>query len=441
MLDPVISEFEAKNDLFLYGYERGLSPVEWHKIDLPSFLDTLFQRGKGFDECFEEVRSLEYNIWRSQVDQQKQDIDYTDYRQFRYNPIIFSKEGKKNIHRILLKDDNETLQWSKLRQFAIMPPATFVGRNNWNRNARYLYAIAIDLDGVTPEKLEGFFWMMTKPEHYPTPNIIVNSGHGLHVYFLLEEPVPLYSPEAWKALTKLKHNLTAVVWRSDSSTIPKAQMQLQPILQGFRLPGTLTKFGSVITAWEWYQNRVVEKKRVGKTWNVKRAVYDWWRGRLREGHNNLEGHRYWSIMVLFIYASKCKIPFEEAMEDAMSYLSHFDAYTKREDNHFTEEDIIAASKAYHDNSCKFPIKKIEALTLFRIDSPSRRNGRKQSEHLLRLRVVQQALTPNWREGNGRKPEREKVQAWRMEHPDSTNKSECARDLGLSRPTVRKWWDA
>ena len=27
-------------------------------------------------------------------------------------------------------------------------------------------------------------------------------------------------------------------------------MQYQPILQGFRLPGTLTKFGEVITAWE-----------------------------------------------------------------------------------------------------------------------------------------------------------------------------------------------
>ena len=87
-------------------------------------------------------------------------------------------------------------------------------------------------------------------------------------------------------------------------------------------------------------------------------------------------------MVLFIYAAKCKIPFEEAMTDAMSYLEQFDALTKREDNHFTKEDIIAASKAYHDNSCKFPIKKIEALTLFRIDSHSRRNGRKQKEHLL-----------------------------------------------------------
>ena len=504
MLDNAVLEFEAKNDLLLYGYERGLSPVEWHKLDLPSFLDTLFQRGKGFEECFEETRSLEYNVWRSQADKQKQDIDYTNYRQFRYNPIIFSKEGGKNIHRILLKDDQETLQWVKLRQFAIMPPATFVGRNNWNRYARYLYAIAIDLDGVTPEKLEGFFWMMTKPEHYPTPNILVNSGHGFHAYFLLEEPVSLYSPEAWKALTKLKHNLTAVIWRSDSSTIPKAQMQLQPILQGFRLPGTLTKFGSVITAWEslgrsaysieelnsvllgsyaltedeinaikgypynpnritleeakrrypeWYQNRVVEKKRVGKTWKVKRAVYDWWLRRLKDGHPNLEGHRYWSIMALFIYASKCKIPFEEAMTDAMSYLEQFDALTKREDNHFTEDDIKAASKAYHDNACKFPIKKIEALTLFRIDSPSRRNGRKQDIHLRLARANRDILQiekgrEDWREGNGRPKATvenshhfKMIQAWRMEHHESTNKSECARDLGLSRPTVRKWWNA
>ena len=487
-----VQDFYDKNDLFRYAYLRGLSPVEWNEIDLPTFIDTLFQRGRGFDDCFEERQSEEYQEWARQANSGVEEIDYTSYRHWRYNPIIFSKEGKKNIHRILLKDDTETLHWAQGRKFAIMPPATFVGRNNWNRNARYLYAIAIDLDGVDPERLEGFFWMMTKPEHYPTPNILVNSGHGLHVYFLLDEPVPLYSPEAWKALTKLKHNLTAVVWRSDSSTIPKTQMQFQPILQAFRMPGTLTKFGEKITAWEclgrksytieelnsvllgsykltedeisaikghpynpnkitleeakrrypeWYQNRVVEKKRVGKTWNVNRAVYDWWRGRLREGHNNLEGHRYWSIMVLFIYASKCKIPFEEAMEDAMSYLGQFDALTKREDNHFTEEDIIAASKAYHDNSCKFPIKKIEALTLFRIDSPSRRNGRKQEEHLLRLRVVQQALTPNWREGNGRKPEKEKVRAWRAGHPENTNKSQCARDLGLSRPTVRKWWEA
>lgn len=498
-----IQDFVAKNDLLLFGYERGLSPVEWHKLDLPSFIDALFQRGKGLDECFEEIKSPEYQIWDNQ--RFNKEVDYSDYRCFRYNPIIFSKEGKKCIHRILLKDDTETMTWIEGRQFAIMPPATFVGRNNWNRNARYLYAIAIDLDGVTPEKLEGFFRMIAKPEYYPTPNIIVNSGHGLHLYYLLAEPVALYNVAIWKSLTKFKHNLTAVVWRPESSTIPKAQIQYQPILQAFRLPGTLTKFGEVITAWEclgvrpytieelnsvllgsyaltedeirtikgypynpnkitleeakrrypeWYQNRVVEKKRVGKTWHLNRAVYDWWRGRLREGHNNLVGHRYWSIMVLFVYASKCRIPFDEAMEDAMEFLEPFDERTTDEGNHFTEEDIKAASKAYHDNSCKFPIKKIEALTLFRIDSPSRRNGLTQGEHLEIARAirdikVRQKGLSKWDEKNGRpkgsvvtekdSPQAKIVQQWRSANPDSKNKSQCARETGLSRPTVRKWW--
>ena len=494
-----VKDFEGKNDLLLYGYERGLSPVEWSKLDLLSFIDSLFQRGKRLDDCFEEIQSHEYQVWKKQQD--KKEKDYTAYGQFRYNPIIFSKEGKKNVHRILLKDDLATLLWAEGRKFAVMSPATFVGRNNWNRNARYLYAIAIDLDGVTPDKLEGLFWMMERPKYFLTPNIIVNSGHGLHIYFLLEEPVPLNNAEAWKALTKLKHNLTALMWREESSTIPKAQTQFQPILQCFRLPGTLTKFGEVITAWEcsglkpysieelnrvlpgsyaltedeinavkgfpynpnkitldeakrrfpeWYQNRVLEKKRVGKTWHVKRAVYDWWKKRLREGHVNLVGHRYWSIMVLFIYAAKCKIPFDEAMEDAMSYLGQFDGLTKTEDNHFTEDDIKAASKAYHDNSCKFPIKKIEALTLFRIDSPSRRNGRTQKEHLEEARLLRdfrmQRQGRVWTNLDGRPkatPENSRhsqmVQQWRAANPDSNNKSQCARDLGLSRPTVRKWW--
>lgn len=495
--------FNVKNDMLRYGYERGISPIEWSEIDVNTFLNALFHRGKGYDECFEEIESNEYQLWREQkITQQKKEIDYSDYTKWRYNPIIFSKEEGKNIHRILLKEDNDTMNWIEGRKFAIMPPATFVGRNNWNRNARYLYAIAIDLDGVTPDKLEGVFWMTSKPHLFLIPNILVNSGHGLHVYFLLEEPIPLYNQKIWKALTKLKHNLTDVVWRAESSTIPKIQTQYQPILQCFRMPGTLTKFGEKITAWqaldvkpytieqlnsvllgsfalteeeintikcfpynpskitlneakklypEWYQNRIVEKKRVGKTWNVNRAVYDWWRGRLRDGHNYLVGHRYWSIMVLFIYASKCKIPFDEAMTDAMSYLEQFDSYTKTEDNHFTEDDIRAASKAYHDNSCKFPIKKIEALTLFRIDSKSRRNGRKQAMHLRLARATRDVLQiergrSNWREGNGRpvatienSKEAKAIAEWRANNPTSTNKSKCARELGLSRTTIHKWW--
>ena len=52
----------------------------------------------------------------------------------------------------------------------------------------------------------------------------------------------------------------------------------------------------------------------------------------------------------------------------------------------------------------------------------------------------------WDEHNGRKKETYAnskkawiVAAWRYEHPTSSNKSVCAKDTGLTRPTVRKWW--
>lgn len=55
--------------------------------------------------------------------------------------------------------------------------------------------------------------------------------------------------------------------------------------------------------------------------------------------------------------------------------------------------------------------------------------------------------PRWDINNGRKIETlenskiaERVRGWKISHPDSHNKSECARDLGLTRPTVRKWWN-
>ena len=56
---------------------------------------------------------------------------------------------------------------------------------------------------------------------------------------------------------------------------------------------------------------------------------------------------------------------------------------------------------------------------------------------------------NWWEGGGR-PEgsisttessriARRVKNWIENHPNNHNKSECARDLRLTRPTVRKWW--
>ena len=50
---------------------------------------------------------------------------------------------------------------------------------------------------------------------------------------------------------------------------------------------------------DWYQKRVVEGKKKDR-WYIKRDLYDWW---LREITNKTkEGHRYFAIMTLAIYA-------------------------------------------------------------------------------------------------------------------------------------------
>lgn len=79
---------------------------------------------------------------------------------------------------------------------------------------------------------------------------------------------------------------------------------------------------------------------------------------------------------------------------------------------------------------------------------TKRNRRKQKLHLAGARAIQDINDPDgeWRGrpvgsvmtlDNSKVAER--VRGWMLSHPDSHNKSACARDLGLTRPTVIKWW--
>ena len=193
---------------------------------------------------------------------------------------------------------------------------------------------------------------------------------------------------------------------------------------------------------EWYLSRVVQKKRVGRKWHVNRAVYDWWHNTLLSAGDEIKvHHRYWCILTLVIYAVKCDIPRDEVLADALALVPKMDSYTDTEDNRFTEDDVHDAMLAYDENYNKWPIKTIEDTTLFRIER-NRRNGRKQDEHLKRIRLLQTADYPNgdWRNKEGRPLQLEIVQRWRQENPGNMNKSKCARETGLSRPTVIKWWD-
>lgn len=151
-------------------------------------------------------------MWLAQKRKKVEKIDYSDYLCWRYNPIVFIKQGKANKHRILLKNDGgdsldyiESLQLGK-NDLAILSPVTYVGRNNTAKNARYLYAMAFDLDGVGIKQINGLMRCI-ELNLIPKPNLLVSSGHGLHLYFLLKEPCPLYMRNH-EVLNKLKKGLT-----------------------------------------------------------------------------------------------------------------------------------------------------------------------------------------------------------------------------------------
>ena len=494
-------EFEAKS--------LALSD-EFFEVGLQEFLGEVFERedartGEMGVQPFEEVQSAEYQNWRKQkqqlavkrsqgVPEEQLVMDYRGYGCWRYNPIVFYQEvvdgQKKNRHRIILKDDEASLLFISGRKFAIMSPITYVGRNNTQENARYLYAMAFDLDGVSLRKHHKMFDLV-KRGMMPMPNLIVNSGHGYHLYYLLEDPVPLH-PVIVPLLNRLKHGMTNILWNMGTSELE--DRQYQSILQSFRLPGTLTKFGKPIRAFvcpgvdrytledlnkylytyklspeelfscmdkakynpkgvtlseaermwpEWYFSRVVQKKRVGRKWHVNRAVYDWWHNTLLSAGDEIKvHHRYWCILTLVIYAVKCDIPRDEVLADALALVPKMDSYTDTEDNRFTEDDVHDAMLAYDENYNKWPIKTIEDTTLFRIER-NRRNGRKQDEHLKMMNFVRDNLSypdGSWRNKEGRPTQVETVRRWREENPNNNNKSQCAKETGLDRKTVRKWWD-
>ena len=470
-------------------------------------------------EPFEEIMSHEYkDIWLPQKGSKS--IDYSGYGMWRYNPIVLyrtRKQGKLvNEHHILFKNDAESFDFLEERKFAIISPITYVGRNRYAKNAWYLYAFVLDLDGVGMSQLRDVIHQMNpnardrygniiEDVHAPMANIIVNSGHGLHLYYLLQHPVPLYK-ENVPLLRKMKHGLVNNVWNLYTSEL--GERQYQGIFQGFRVPESLTKFGEVIRAFrnadapmhslaelneflseskltdeelaqlegistskpigvtldeakrqwpDWYERVIINGDKLPKKWHVKRDLYDWWLRRLRDGKEPItQGHRYFCILTLAIYAMKCDIEEEELKRDAYSLLYKMDRLTTDKDNHFTAQDIEDALMGFKIWYCTFPRNSIRYLTGLEIKE-NKRNKREQNVHLKYARMIRDFKMmekgkdkDRWWDGGGRPKgakatmENSKVAseviAWRKSHPDNKNKSACARDLNLTRPTVRKWWN-
>lgn len=423
----------------------------------------------------------------------------------KYNALavsIGSDESEANIKKYIVTDDLEKVtELTKTDDFCIMAPVSYAGKKRQNKNARFIYAMAIDVDGIKTEPAKrlkkgskfqegqpiGMIDMFYQfdgngPSNYlPKPTAIVSSGTGVHIYYIFEKPIPCFD-NIVKQLVTLKERLTFQYWTQGLTDLAD-KVQYESLFQAFRMPGTITKNGdrarvfwidnaqkvsveylnkfvpdeyrctdftykSDLTLAEakekypdWYDRRIVHGEARGR-WNVKRDLYDWWLRTVREKAKT--GGRYWAVHALATYAVKCNIPEDELERDAISLIPILDELTEREDNHFTKDDVLHALQAYNENYVTYPRWVIAERTMIPIEK-NKRNGRKQADHIKLMNFVRDEINHNteWREGNGRpkgsSTAKNKVYDWRKLHPEG-KKIECERETGLSRHTVLKWWD-
>lgn len=387
---------------------------------------------------------------------------------------VFLIINEKGAIRRILTDEHSELDDALGDKFSVMSPVSYFGRSRKGYYASELYAFTVDLDGVGMSQL-GNLIHQCHHKLLPMPTYIVNSGTGLHLYYVFNEPLPLY-PHMQRVLRDLKYALIRQCWNPYTSSIEKPQMQ--GIMQGFRMVGCRSKLGIdyPVVAYkfgrkldlmelmeylpdteriqlsdleyqsklplktaaelypEWYERRIKRQEPKGR-WHIKRDLYDWWLRKIQI--NARYGHRYFCIMCLAIYAKKCDIDEDELRSDALALIPLFNT---NKEHPFTEDDVINALEVFNESYCTFPRKDIEKISGIVIP-PNKRNGRKQEQHMAVMRAIQGIVNPDWRQGNGRPKGSNKQQLvleWQQQHPNG-KKIECERETGLSRHTVLKWW--
>ena len=394
------------------------------------------------------------------------------------------KDGRPLVKRYSITDELDGVDFLLYsKNFCVMAPISYAGKTRESVNARVMYALCIELDNLITTKngrqrgLEALMNQWTeRVDWIPRPTFLVASGSGVHLYYVFEEGIPLFK-NVIDSLKLYKRELTWKIWNRHTTTDTGDKIQHESIFQAFRMVGTRTKKDDVVRAYrvgervsidymnhfveeknrivtvyksklskgearakfpEWYERRIVNGQPRGR-WTCDRAVYEWWYSKVLNGAT--VGHRYYCLMMLCIYAVKCDIPREELEEDCFKLMKILDEKSDKPENRFTEKDVLDALQAFEDKTLvTYPVTSIQNRS--GIDIPkNKRNHRKQVDHLTVARAMREVKAKIGEpvSGGGRPVAQEKVQRWRQDNPSGT-KAECIRSIGLSKPTVYKWWD-
>lgn len=343
------------------------------------------------------------------------------------------------------------------RNDVYVPPCSFLKGCYRNKTADELFAFVIDIDNITAWGL-GQVIKNQLNNTIPLPTYIVNSGSGVHFYYVLEKPVPFYNVNR-QQMKKIYERLWYVCDRNIGARVEKHNL-----IQPYRLPGSLTKLNQVAAAFsvykKWDADQLMARLGIEETkpityWdpngykterpkkvtyptkgqpNGDAAFYDYCYNRILD--KTVEGHRYTSMYALSVVAYKTNTSFERLKTDLEFLWQKFNATG----SYMKHKELEKALKGYTPARERVTSATLEDWFGWPfMRNTIRRNGRKQEEHLKRNRIIQDVLNPDWRNTKGRPTSKELIKKYLQEHPAEKNVSKIARECGVSRPTVYKYF--
>lgn len=162
--------------------------------------------------------------------------------------ITKEKKGKKTVvKRHTITDDLDTIDdLLKSENFIIISPISYIGKSRKTENATRMYAFAIEIDDLRVSDDGRPVGLNDLLHHFdiellPTPNYIICSGNGVHLYYVFEQPLILFD-NVKKSLDAFKKALTPYFWNQYVTKDYKIEnIQFESPFQGFRMAGGVTK--------------------------------------------------------------------------------------------------------------------------------------------------------------------------------------------------------
>lgn len=328
-----------------------------------------------------------------------------------------------------------------------------------------------------PEAVKYTGTEIREPLH-PTPTYIVCSGTGLHLYYVLDEPLRINKksfPKHYMQVDLFKRSLMASFWRDH--TITKKPLEVQSLAQRYRCVGSPTKNGSLVRAFRMGDRVSLAYLNSFNILNVDREAYmepcpklaeivntapgtaskkdeDKKNKKARKGTLGkgaytkaisriqafaVEGRRYWFIYCLAATARACSIPREQLEKDAYALLDILDSKTETNNNHFTSYDIQSALKAYDYTGPFMRRSTYESLCGIKCETAQKLNGRSREEHLAYCRQIKAEKIANGELlTDGRPLAYWSVLSYRILCPKA-RKVDALNNNVAAKATLQKYW--